>query len=206
MRFYLVRHGRTEWSADGRYCGTSDPPLTEKGEEQARSLARRLAGEPIGRIFSSPRIRATRTAEILADVLKVAMDVVPMLGETAYGAWEGLTRSEIAAQFPEAWRAWQARPDIVSPPGGESGQHTWRRVQPVLRQIWRRDSRPSLIVGHRTLNRVLLCRVLGLPLRYSRRLEQDETCLNILELSTPVRASSLVCLNELCHLHTTAPA
>lgn len=205
MRLYLVRHGRTEWSVDGRYCGTSDPPLIETGEEQARSLARRLAGEPIGRIFSSPRIRAARTAEILADVLNLPVDVVPMLGETGYGAWEGLTRSEIAAQFPEAWRAWQKRPDIVSPPGGESGLSTWHRVQPVLRQIWRQDTRPPLIVSHRTLNRVLLCRVLGLPLRYSRRLEQDETCLNILELSTPLRASVLVCLNELCHLHATAP-
>ena len=203
MRLYLVRHGRTQWAEDDRYCGTSDPPLIAVGEEQARSLARRLAGEPIGRIFSSPRLRATRTAAILADTLKLSVEVVSILGEADYGAWEGLTHAEITSRFPEEWRARQARPDIVSPPGGESGVQTWQRVRPALRQVWTtRTDRVPLVVAHRTVNRILLSRVLGLPLRWSRRLEQGEACLNILEMVSPLRASLLLRLNDTCHLQS----
>ena len=201
MRLYLVRHGRTQWAEEGRYCGTSDPPLIAAGEEQARSLARRLAGEPIGRIFSSPRLRATRTAVILADTLKLPLEVLPLLGEIDYGAWEGLTRAEITSRFPEEWRAYEARPDVSSPPGGENGLQTWRRARGALRHIWTAGAdRAPLVVAHRTLNRVLLCRVLGLPLRWSRRLEQAETCLNILEMAAPLRAATLLCFNDTCHL------
>lgn len=201
MRLYLVRHGRTQWAEDGRYCGTSDPPLNAAGEEQARSLARRLAGEPISRIFSSPRQRAARTAAILAEALKLPVDVIPSLGEADYGAWEGLTHAEITARFPEEWRAREARPDLVAPPGGESGLQTWQRARPALRHVWTtRTDRLPLVVAHRTVNRILLSRVLGLPLRWSRRLEQSEACLNILEMASPLHASSLVCLNDTCHL------
>jgi broad specificity phosphatase PhoE len=201
MRLYLARHGRTEWAEDGRYCGTSDPPLTEEGEEQARRLARRLAGASIGRILTSPRIRAARTAAILGDALGLPVEVIPHLGETDFGAWEGLTRPEIMSQFPEEWRAWQARPDAVSPPGGESGLQTWQRTRPAVRQAWTtRPDRLPLIVAHRMVNRILLSRLLGLPLRWARRLEQGEACLNILEMAAPLRASTLVCLNDTCHL------
>lgn len=203
MRLYLVRHGRTQWAEDGRYCGTSDPPLIAAGEEQARGLARRLTGEPIRRIFSSPRQRATLTAAILADALKIPVEVLPLLAEINYGAWEGLTRAEITSRFPEQYRAWEARPDVSAPPGGENGLETWRRARTALRRIWtaRADGAP-LVVAHRTLNRVLLCRVLGLPLRWSRRLEQGETCLNILEMAAPLRASQLLCFNDTCHLQS----
>lgn len=201
MRLYLVRHGHTIWAEEGRYCGTSDPPLTERGEAQARSLAHRLANEPIGRIVSSPRIRSARTAAILAEALKLSVEVVPGLGETGYGLWEGLTRAEIASRFPEEWRAWQARPDIVPPPGGENGLQTWQRARPALREVWTtRTDHPPLIVAHRNVNRILLCRVLGLPLRYARRLEQGETCLNILEMAAPLQASTLLSFNDTSHL------
>ena len=201
MRFYLVRHGRTQWAVEGRYCGTSDPPLIAEGEEQARNLAHRLAGEPIGRIFCSPRVRATRTADILARRLTIPVEVVPMLGEINYGAWEGLTRAEITSRFPKEWRAYEARPDIAAPPGGETGLQTWQRARVALRHIWTAGAgRAPLVVAHRTLNRVLLCRVLGLPLRWSRRLEQGETCLNVLEMAAPLRAGTLLCFNDTCHL------
>ena len=205
MRVYLVRHGETEWSRDRRFCGTSDPPLTERGERQARALARRLLGEPIGRILTSPRGRATRTAAVLGDTLGLPVEIVPLLGEANFGGWEGLTREEIAARFPEVWGAWQMRPDVVSPPGGETAPQTWRRAERAFRQILLKNDRPLLVVAHRTLNRIYLSRVLGLPLRHYRRLEQDEACLNILEVATSRLATSLVSLNDSCHLRDLDP-
>jgi phosphoserine phosphatase len=205
VRVYLVRHGETEWSRDRRFCGTSDPPLTEHGEGQARALARRLLREPIGRIFTSPRVRATRTAAVLADALGLPMKIVPLLRETGFGRWEGLTREEIAARFPKIWGAWQTRPDVVSPPAGETALQTWGRAERAFREILLKNDRASLVVAHRTLNRIYLSRVLGLPLRHYRRLEQDETCLNILEVATSRLATSLVCLNDSCHLRDLDP-
>jgi broad specificity phosphatase PhoE len=164
------------------------------------ALAQRLRGERIGRIVTSPRSRATRTAAILADTLDLPVEVVPLLGETDFGEWEGLTREEIAARFPGVWEGWQTRPDAVSPPGGEKAPHTWRRVHSAFRRIAREDERGLLVVAHRTVNRILISRLLGLPLRHYRRLGQDEACLNILEATPALLPGSLVCLNDTCHL------
>jgi broad specificity phosphatase PhoE len=203
MRVYLVRHGQTAWSRDARFCGTSDPPLTGTGERQARALARRLLGQRIGRILTSPRSRTARTAVILADALDLPWEIEPRLGETDFGEWEGLTRGEIAARSPEVWRAWQERPHTVPPPGGENARDTWRRVQRALRRIGQEDDERSLlVVAHRTVNRILLSRLLGLPLRHYRRLGQDEACLNVLELTPPLLLRSLLCLNDTCHLQS----
>ncbi len=174
--------------------------MNAAGEAQARQLAERLAAEPVECIFTSPRARAARTAEILGHLAQVRVESVALLRETDFGAWEGLRADEIAAKFAAKWRAWQKRPDVVAPPGGESGLATWQRVRPAIRAICGQRSRGVVVVAHRTLNRVLLCRWMSCPLRDYRRLEQGEACLNILDLDTPQRAASLIVLNDTCHL------
>lgn len=201
MRLYLVRHAQTDWSKADRYCGSSDPPLSGDGEAQARLLARRLAGEPapFNRLFTSPRIRAVRTAEIVGEHLGLAPEPLPWLAETDFGAWEGLEREEVVRRFPEASAAWEDHPDTAAPPGGESGRQTWARARRALRKIWQPDM-AVVVVAHRTFNRIVLSRLLGLPLRHFRRLGQDEACLNILEMDAPLRAVLLVRLNDTSHL------
>lgn len=174
--------------------------MNAAGEAQARRLAERLAAEPVECIFTSPLARAARTAEILGNLAQVPVESVALLRETDFGAWEGLRASEIAARFSTKWRAWQQRPDVVAPPGGESGLATWQRVRPAIRAICRERHRGVVVVAHRTLNRVLLCRWMGCALRHYRRLDQGEACLNILELDTPLRVASLIVLNDTCYL------
>lgn len=174
--------------------------MNAAGEAQARLLAERLAAEPVERIFTSPLARAARTAEILGHLAQVPAETVAPLRETDFGTWEGLRADEIAAKFSAKWRAWQKRPDIVAPPSGESGLATWRRVRPAIRAICDKPYRGVIVVAHRTLNRVLLCRWMGCALRDYRRLDQGEACLNILVLDTPLRAASLIVLNDTCHL------
>jgi 2,3-bisphosphoglycerate-dependent phosphoglycerate mutase len=100
----LARHGETDWNREGRIQGHSDPPLNERGREQARELAERLAAETIDALYASDLRRALETAEIVAARLRLPIVVDPALREADMGSWSGLTVAEIEQRFPEAWR------------------------------------------------------------------------------------------------------
>src|SRR5689334_10766798 len=107
---WLVRHGETEWSRDGRHTSVTDLPLTAKGGEAAKEVADRLEGD-FDLVLTSPRRRAVRTAE-LAGHPEAEPD--PDLVEWAYGDYEGVTTDEIREQVP-GWTIW------THPcPGGET--------------------------------------------------------------------------------------
>jgi broad specificity phosphatase PhoE len=90
----LVRHGETDWNAEGRLQGHTDRPLNEYGRRQARALAERLAGDDISAVYASDLSRARETAEILAAPLGLPVVLEPGLRERNWGSWEGLTGSE----------------------------------------------------------------------------------------------------------------
>src|SRR5688572_19392365 len=89
-RLLLLRHGQSTWNADGRWQGQADPPLSPLGEEQARDAARRLAPGQFSRVLASDLRRARQTAEILADALRLPVEVDPDLREIDVGDWQGL--------------------------------------------------------------------------------------------------------------------
>jgi probable phosphoglycerate mutase len=90
----LVRHGETDWNAEGKLQGHTDRPLNDFGRRQAQALADRLAGEPIDAIYASDLSRARETAEILGANLGLGVAVDPDLREKNWGNWEGLTSDE----------------------------------------------------------------------------------------------------------------
>jgi broad specificity phosphatase PhoE len=90
----LVRHGETDWNAEGRLQGHTDRPLNEHGRRQARALAERLAGDGVDAIYSSDLARARETAEIVGERLGLPVVTDPDLRERNWGSWEGLTGSE----------------------------------------------------------------------------------------------------------------
>jgi broad specificity phosphatase PhoE len=90
----LVRHGETDWNADGRLQGQTDRPLSDFGRRQARELAEALQGEQLQAIYSSDLARARETAEIVADRLELPVVLDPDLREKDWGTWEGLTAVE----------------------------------------------------------------------------------------------------------------
>jgi broad specificity phosphatase PhoE len=92
--FILVRHGETDWNADGRLQGHTDRPLSDFGRTQARRLAEELAGEEFDAIYASDLARARETAEIVAAQLQQAVILDPDLREKNWGTWEGLTSTE----------------------------------------------------------------------------------------------------------------
>lgn len=90
----LVRHGETDWNADGRLQGQTDRPLNEYGRRQARQLADELAGEEFEAIYASDLSRARETAEIVGERLGLSVALDPDLREKDWGTWEGLTPVE----------------------------------------------------------------------------------------------------------------
>ncbi|MFJ8021738.1 histidine phosphatase family protein [Streptomyces sp. NPDC096311] len=156
----LVRHGETEWSVSGQHTSWTDLPLTQQGEEQAKSLAPLLVGRTFALALTSPLRRAVRTAE-LAGLYGAEAD--PDLHEWDYGAYEGIRTVEIHRTRPD-WFLWN---DGV-PPGpdghpGESPAEVGERADRVLSRVG-----PALadgdvvLVAHGHFLRVLTARRLGL--------------------------------------------
>lgn len=127
-RIVLVRHGETEWSRSGQHTGTTDLPLTEVGEQQALLLRRALDPGDFGLVLSSPLARARRTAE-LAGFPDPAIE--PGLTEWDYGAYEGRTTADIAAELGRPWDLWHDGVPAGETPG-ESAADVRRRADAVL--------------------------------------------------------------------------
>jgi probable phosphoglycerate mutase len=203
MRILLARHGETPWNAEGRYQGQIDIPLSPVGEAQAAALGERLACVEIARAVASPLSRARRTAQLALGAARASMLTTdPDLREIAHGEWEGLLASEINDRDPARLRAWREAPETVLMPGGES-------LRQVLDRSWQGLARASeglgsgdtlLVVAHDAVNRVLLCRVLGLPVARLWSFRQAPTTLNLLE-GLDLDRLEVVRLNDCAH-HT----
>ncbi|NLB57464.1 MAG: histidine phosphatase family protein [Gammaproteobacteria bacterium] len=204
MRILLARHGETPWNAEGRYQGQDDIALSPVGEAQAVSLGRRLESVRSDRAVSSPLSRARRTAELALGAERAStLQIDPGLQEINHGSWEGLLASEIHARDPEGLRAWREAPDSVRmPDGGESLQDVFDRAWPALVRasegLGVGDT--LLVVAHDAVNRVILCRVLGIPFSRLWTFRQAPTTLNLLE-GESVQQLEVVRLNDCAH-HT----
>ena len=203
MRILLARHGETKWNAEGRYQGQVDVPLSEVGEAQARQLGERLREVHIDRAVASPLSRAKRTAELaLGPGRESMLELDAGFAEIAHGTWEGLLAAEIGAMDGERLRAWREAPESVLMPKGESLQHVLERAWPALERACEGlgPEETLLVVAHDAVNRVLLCRILGLPLARLWTFRQAPTTINLLE-GGDVDHLDLVRLND-CQHHT----
>lgn len=199
-RVFLVRHGATVLTAEDRFAGATDAPLSEEGREQARHLAKRLARESITAAYASPLGRTMETAAILAQPQGLAVEPRPALREISHGRWEELTRAEVESRFPEEAQAWQDDPFVFAPQGGESGLMVTARALPALIDIVRaHPGERVLVVSHKATIRLLLSSLLGFdPRRYRDNLDQSPAALNIVDFRGPTRAR-LTLFNDTSH-------
>jgi len=131
-RILLARHGETDWNRVGRWQGHADPPLNDAGRGQAAELAERLAGDGIAAIYSSDLMRASQTARVVADRLRLAVVEDVGLREIDVGSWSGLTRAEVEQRFPEGYARW-LRGDIGH--DGETREELSERVVGAVERI-----------------------------------------------------------------------
>jgi broad specificity phosphatase PhoE len=199
-RVFLVRHGATVLTAEDRFAGATDVPLSDEGREQARRLALRLQREPITAVYSSTLQRTIETARLAIEPRE--LPVIPREGlrEISHGRWEGHTRGEVDALFPEEASAWEQDPYTFAPQDGESGLAVTARALPALLEIVRaHPGEQVLVVSHKATIRLLLSSLLGFdPRRYRDNLEQSPAALNIVDFKDPVRAR-LALFNDTSH-------
>ena len=175
---YLVRHGCTVFNDQGRYQGGLDSALTPLGVAQAGQvgrLLRRLIGDPADwTIEASPLGRTVQTAQIICGEIGqgATFTLEPRLAELNMGAWEGLTRAEIAQVFRPA--ADRAHHDLrFEAPGGESYDSLVARLTAWLAEA-HADPRPRVAISHGITGRVLRGLYLGLDRPAAMALETPQ--------------------------------
>lgn len=199
-RIFLIRHGATTLSAEDRFAGATDVPLSDEGREQARRLGVRLSTEKVAAVYASDMGRTMETARLLAE--PHALEVQPRQGlrEISHGHWEQMTRREVDERFPQEAAAWEEDPYTFAPTGGESGLAVTARALPALIEIARAHAGEQIIVvSHKATIRLLLSSLLGFdPRRYRDNLDQSPAALNIVDFKDSVRAR-LTLFNDTSH-------
>jgi broad specificity phosphatase PhoE len=167
---WVIRHGETEWSRDGRHTSHTEVELTPDGEAVARRLADRLDGVEFDLVLTSPRIRARRTAELAgyADAF-----VEADLTEWDYGEYEGLTTATIRESVP-GWTVWSHHS-----PGGETAERVSRRMDRVVGKVRAHGGR-VLVFSHGHASRALAARWLGQPVQEGRFFSLDTATISVL--------------------------
>jgi probable phosphoglycerate mutase len=171
---YLIRHGETEWSRDGRHTSVTDLALTEVGEQQAKRLLGHLRPEDFQLILSSPRRRARETAELAGFSGPYEPQVSEDLVEWYYGDYEGRTSAEINDSVP-GWTIWTHQV-----PNGETGVQVADRLDRVVARVRESGVERAICFGHGHALRALTMRWLGFDLGLGGHFPLDTSTLSVL--------------------------
>lgn len=132
---HLVRHGRTASNTQNRVMGWLDESIEPTSQPDAEAVARKLAGEDVGSIVSSPLRRALATAAPLAALVGLEPRIDDRFGEMHVGPWEGSFEDEVAAQWPTEWQRWRTEPHRLQLHGRETLAELNARVAEALEEL-----------------------------------------------------------------------
>ena len=186
LTLFLARHGQTSHSRENALCGALDVPLTPEGARMAEALAEEYSHLPFKAVYASPMIRAVATAKPLADRLKLTVQTDPGLVEIHYGEWEDKAEDEVAKEHPERFKAWGDHPDVVGPPGGETGYQIAARATAAIDRIRTQvGDGHVMVVSHKATLRILTCHLLGIPIgEFRRRIAMPVCAVTAFELKS----------------------
>jgi probable phosphoglycerate mutase len=170
-RVVVWRHGRTAWNRYKRFQGTTDMPLDDVGVAQVDLASRQLARlDPVS-VIASDAQRSAATADSLTRRTGRPATLDDRLREAAAGAWEGLTRLEVARRFPEEYDAWRAGVDVRRGDGETLEEVASRAGEAVDDALFRLPHPETLVVvTHAGTARAVLGRLLRLPSDHWHRL------------------------------------
>lgn len=198
MRIVLVRHGETEYNRADVFRGRVDLPLNDRGTAQAGAAADYLAGEDFEAFYSSPMLRAMQTAGAIAAPHGGEVRPLECFIDVDYGEWSGRSVDEIRDAWPREFAAWTEDPERAVFPGGEAVREVRERLDEGLERLSREHEGTVLLVGHKLINRIMVCIVLGLPTSGIWRVEQSNAAINL--ISRGKRGWVLERLNDSSHL------
>ena len=199
-RIILTRHGHVEGIDPPRFRGRAELPLTPLGVEQAHKVAKAIAArwQP-AMVYASPLGRTMATGEHIARACDAPLDELPELIDIDVGELQGMLHDDAEVRFPELLHAWYSAPQFVRFPGGESLEDVGARTANAMRFVPARHTASTVVlVGHDTVNRVLLMQILGLGLGGYWRISQSPCTIN--EIDIDEYQARIECLNDTSHL------
>jgi len=202
-RIVLVRHGHVEGIDPPRFRGQTDLPLTSRGMRQAEMTRDLLANLPHpAAAYASPLSRCMTTAGIIAQRLSLVVVPMPSFVDIDYGDWQGRSYQDVQRADPEGFARWFDAPQLAVVPGGETLLQLAGRVTESMHTIVARHRGETvLLVGHDSVNRVLLLLALDLPLSRLWHLHQDPCAINLVTYHDDTRWRVLS-MNEASHLRS----
>jgi broad specificity phosphatase PhoE len=172
LDLYFLRHGETESSRTGTYCGSDDPELTAEGTEMAAAFAAKYKHLSWQAVFCSPMRRTQATARPFCEAVGIEPQLRDGLKEMYFGDWEGQTNAYVREHLAVDYIQWLTEPAWNPPTGGETGTQVATRASSVISEIQANYTDGNvLVVSHKTTIRVILCTLLGIDLgRYRDRI------------------------------------
>jgi broad specificity phosphatase PhoE len=200
LTFYFLRHGETEASLSGSYCGSLDIDLTPEGYQMAEDFAAKYQSLSWKAVFASPLYRTRATAKPLCDAVGIEMQPRDGLKEIAYGEWEGKMPATVNRDYHDEYVRWLADPGWNAPTKGEKGIEIARRSAQVLEEIEQTYQTGNiLVVSHKATIRIILCYLLGIDVgRFRDRINMPVASVSIVEMAE--RGPLLRALGDTAHL------
>lgn len=175
---YLLRHGST--GADGRFIGSTDLPLSERGREQVEHIQPLIEKLRFDTVFCSPMTRCVQTLEHLN--LDARIEMIENLKEVHFGKWENLSYEEVSRSHPDSILDWQHNPTTFRFPDGESLVAFTNRLESVKQKITDQIHDKLLIICHGGVIRILICLLLQIPLTSSMLFNIQPGCCTRIDL------------------------
>lgn len=183
LKIYLLRHGETEYSQRGAFCGALDAELTAHGQQMAQCFAEAYASIRWADVYVSPMQRAIATVQPLCAKLGLSMQIREGLREIGYGLWEDCEQDYIRQHYEQDFLRWQTDPAWNAPTQGETAIQIAARALPVITEIGSRYQEGNvLVVSHKATIRIILCSILGIDVgRYRDRINAPAASISIIK-------------------------
>jgi alpha-ribazole phosphatase len=181
-RIVLVRHGEPAATARGRCYGRLDVGLSKNGKRQIEQACEFLRRFEFSAVYASPRVRASESAQIIAEKSNLFYETIKDFAEIDFGDFEGLTYKEVERRFPESYRKWMETPTKVEFPNGESFAGMKRRVLRATADLRAKHAGEAIVaVAHGGVNRIILAHFLRIADEDIFRLEQTYASVSVID-------------------------
>jgi broad specificity phosphatase PhoE len=200
LKFFLVRHGETEWNKLGKFQGQVDIPLNQRGLAQAQAMAAAAVNwRPTG-IYASPLSRTTQVAEAIAQRVGLQVQSDPRLKELDLGELDGITNEEMRRDWGGVYEAWRDNPGDVSMPGGESLAQVQGRAWEAMMDMesCHGDEDALVVVSHNFTIKTIVAQLLGVPWSHFHNMALSLGSLTVIESGQ--RGRRLITYNSTSHL------
>ena len=202
MELILIRHAQTAWNTRRSFQGSSDTPLSEVGQEQARLLGERLKKKKIDRIISSPKQRAMETARAIAAHHGLMVEAEECLREIDFGDWEGKNFDDLEAEGDIRLSYYRRDRNYYGFPGEGSLFNGRSRIGKFLEELklkyWETDA-TIVLVGHAAIFRMGIFHLLDIGNAYYDRMEPANAAMTVFRIDKE-KGLKMLCFNDAAHL------